>query len=184
MQKALEHSEADWDQVVDTNLKGAWLMAREVGKHLIALDRPGRIINIAWIVGLRTMAGLSSYAASKAGLIHLTHAMALELGIRVERESAARWVRRALADRPAGHATVVYHSVVLQYFGEEERRSFIGALAAAGTEATAERPLAWLRLEYDEAVRQFVLRLTSWPGGEDRVLVHAHAHGSWVQWKA
>jgi NAD(P)-dependent dehydrogenase (short-subunit alcohol dehydrogenase family) len=80
--KLLEHSEADWDQVLDTNLKGAWLMAREVAKHLVALGRPGRIINIASIIGLRSMAGLPSYAASKAGLIHLTHVMALELGAR------------------------------------------------------------------------------------------------------
>jgi NAD(P)-dependent dehydrogenase (short-subunit alcohol dehydrogenase family) len=80
VRKLLEHSEADWDQVVDTNLKGAWLMAREVAKHLMALGHGGRIINIASIIGLRTMVGLPSYAASKAGLIHLTHNMALELG--------------------------------------------------------------------------------------------------------
>jgi NAD(P)-dependent dehydrogenase (short-subunit alcohol dehydrogenase family) len=80
--KAVDHEEADWDHVVDTNLKGAFLMAREVAKHLVALGRPGRIINIASIVGLRNMPGLSSYAASKAGLIHLTHALALELGPR------------------------------------------------------------------------------------------------------
>jgi hypothetical protein len=43
--------------------------------------------------------------------------------------------------------TVVYHSVVLQYFGEAERRSFIETLTAAGVAATAERPVAWLRLE-------------------------------------
>lgn len=80
--KLLEHSAADWDQVLDTNLKGAWLMAREVAQHLSALGRPGRIINIASIIGLRTMPGLPSYAASKAALIHLTHVMALELGPR------------------------------------------------------------------------------------------------------
>jgi NAD(P)-dependent dehydrogenase (short-subunit alcohol dehydrogenase family) len=78
----LDHTEADWDSVLDTNLKGAWLMAREFAAQLVAAGRPGRIVNIASIVGLRTMPGLSSYAASKAGLIHLTHALALELGPR------------------------------------------------------------------------------------------------------
>ncbi|HKM71424.1 MAG TPA: SDR family NAD(P)-dependent oxidoreductase, partial [Stellaceae bacterium] len=40
-----EHTEADWDYVVDTNLKGAWLVAREFAHHLVGLKRPGRIIN-------------------------------------------------------------------------------------------------------------------------------------------
>jgi NAD(P)-dependent dehydrogenase (short-subunit alcohol dehydrogenase family) len=78
--KLLDHSEEDWDKVLDTNLKGAFLMAREVASHLIALGRPGRIINIASIIGLRSASALASYAASKAGLIHLTHVLALELG--------------------------------------------------------------------------------------------------------
>jgi NAD(P)-dependent dehydrogenase (short-subunit alcohol dehydrogenase family) len=68
----LDTSEAEWDQVLDTNLKGAFLMARAVAKHLAALGKPGAIVNIASIVGLRSMGQLSSYAASKGGLIHLT----------------------------------------------------------------------------------------------------------------
>jgi hypothetical protein len=110
-------------------------------------------------------------------------ATAIELGIHVERAAAAAWTSRLLADRPAGQATVVYHSVALQYFDDEERRAFIEALAAAGAAATAERPLAWLRLEYEEDSRHFILRLTTWPGGEERLLAHAHPHGSWVHWK-
>jgi NAD(P)-dependent dehydrogenase (short-subunit alcohol dehydrogenase family) len=84
--KILDTSEEEWDQVLDTNLKGAFLMARAVAKHLAALGRPGAIVNIASIVGLRSMGQLSSYAASKAALIHLTRNLALELaplGIRV-----------------------------------------------------------------------------------------------------
>ncbi len=74
--KIFDTTEEDWDQVLDTNLKGAWLMAREVAKHLAALGRPGAIVNIASIVGLRSMKQLATYAASKAGLVHLTHVMA------------------------------------------------------------------------------------------------------------
>jgi NAD(P)-dependent dehydrogenase (short-subunit alcohol dehydrogenase family) len=76
----LEHSEADWDRVVDTNLKGAWLMAQEAARRWIGAGRPGRIVNIASILGVRTQAGIPGYVASKAGLIHLTHALAMELG--------------------------------------------------------------------------------------------------------
>jgi NAD(P)-dependent dehydrogenase (short-subunit alcohol dehydrogenase family) len=75
----LDHSEADWDHVVDTNLKGAWLMAREFARHLVDRERPGRIVNIASVLGSRTIARVPSYCAAKAGLIHLTHVLAMEL---------------------------------------------------------------------------------------------------------
>jgi len=74
-----EHTEEDWDHVVDTNLKGAWLMARDFAHHLVELKRPGRIINIASVLGLRTIGRVPAYCAAKAGLIHLTHVLAMEL---------------------------------------------------------------------------------------------------------
>jgi NAD(P)-dependent dehydrogenase (short-subunit alcohol dehydrogenase family) len=74
----LELSDADWDAVVDTNLRGAWLVARTAAQALVAAGRPGRIINIASIVGLRTIGHLAPYAAAKAGLLHLTHVLAME----------------------------------------------------------------------------------------------------------
>jgi NAD(P)-dependent dehydrogenase (short-subunit alcohol dehydrogenase family) len=81
----LEHDEADWDKVMDTNLKGAWLVAQEAARRMAAAGG-GNIINIASILGLRVAGTVPAYCASKAGLIHLTRAMALELardGIRV-----------------------------------------------------------------------------------------------------
>jgi NAD(P)-dependent dehydrogenase (short-subunit alcohol dehydrogenase family) len=74
-----EHTEADWDHVVDTNLKGAWLVAREFARHLVELKRPGRIINITSVLGSRTIGRVPSYCAAKAGLTHLTHVLAMEL---------------------------------------------------------------------------------------------------------
>jgi NAD(P)-dependent dehydrogenase (short-subunit alcohol dehydrogenase family) len=65
--------------VIDTNLKGAWLMAREFAQHLIERGRPGRIVNIASVLGSRTIRHLPAYTAAKAGLIHLTHVLAMEL---------------------------------------------------------------------------------------------------------
>lgn len=82
----LEQSVQDWDSVVDTNLKGAWLVSQEAARRLLAQDRPGAIVNIASITGERVAGGVAPYCASKAGLLHLTRAMALELaraGIRV-----------------------------------------------------------------------------------------------------
>lgn len=82
----LNLEEKEWDFVVDTNLKGPYLVAREMAKRLVAAKQPGSIINIASILGFRVAAVLAPYCASKAGVIHLTKAMALELaryGIRV-----------------------------------------------------------------------------------------------------
>jgi NAD(P)-dependent dehydrogenase (short-subunit alcohol dehydrogenase family) len=81
-----EQTEADWDSVLDTNLKGAWLVAQEGARRLVAAKRAGSIVNIASITGERVAGGVVPYCTSKAGVMHLTRAMALELarhGIRV-----------------------------------------------------------------------------------------------------
>jgi NAD(P)-dependent dehydrogenase (short-subunit alcohol dehydrogenase family) len=75
----LEHDPADWDLVVDTNLKGVWLVAQETARHMVRLGHAGSIINIASILGLTTQPQVPSYCASKAAVIHLSRAMAVEL---------------------------------------------------------------------------------------------------------
>ena len=75
---ALDMPIEDWDQVVNTNLRGAWLVAQTAGKRWVAAKRPGSIVNIASILGLRTIGQVAPYNASKAGLIHLTRALAME----------------------------------------------------------------------------------------------------------
>ena len=82
----LEHAEEDWDSVLDTNLKGIWLMAQEVARRMVHCGRGGSIINIASVLGERGISQLPGYCASKGGIINLTRAMAVELaphGIRV-----------------------------------------------------------------------------------------------------
>jgi NAD(P)-dependent dehydrogenase (short-subunit alcohol dehydrogenase family) len=78
-QKFVDAEEAAWDTVLDTNLKGAWLMSRALARHAIAAGRPAAIVNVASILGLRTASEVSAYAVSKAGLLHLTQVLALEL---------------------------------------------------------------------------------------------------------
>lgn len=77
-QPALEVEEADWDDILDTNLKGAWLASRAMAKRWIAAKRPGNIINIASILGLRVTGQTLPYTVSKAGLIQMTRALSLE----------------------------------------------------------------------------------------------------------
>ena len=72
--------EAEYDAVLDTNLKGAFFMAQAAAKQMIAAKCPGRIVNIASIVGMRAVGQLSSYGMSKAGMIQMTHSMAREWG--------------------------------------------------------------------------------------------------------
>lgn len=86
----LEVTEADWDAVVDTNLKGCFLVGQEAARRMAARHAEGRgggsIVNVASVLGQQVIGQLASYCASKAGLIHLTKAMALELarvGVRV-----------------------------------------------------------------------------------------------------
>jgi NAD(P)-dependent dehydrogenase (short-subunit alcohol dehydrogenase family) len=75
---ALEMPEQDWDAVVDTNLRGAWLVAQGAARRWVAEKRPGSIVNIGSILGLRTIGQVAPYNASKAGLIHLTRTLAME----------------------------------------------------------------------------------------------------------
>jgi len=83
---ALDLDEAGWDQVLDVNLKGSFLVAQAAARALKQAGRGGAIVNIASVLGLRVAGNVSAYAASKAGIIQLTKALALEWarhGIRV-----------------------------------------------------------------------------------------------------
>ena len=74
-------TDADWDEVLDTNLKGTFLCMRAVSKVMMK-QRYGKIINMASVIGLIGNAGQANYAASKAGIIALTKSVAKELGSR------------------------------------------------------------------------------------------------------
>lgn len=74
-------SDADWDTVLDTNLKGAFLFTKALARAMMK-QRYGRIINITSIIGLTGNAGQANYAASKAGLIGFTKSVARELASR------------------------------------------------------------------------------------------------------
>jgi len=108
----LEMRESEWDGVLDTNLKGAWLVTREAARALIDAKRPGTIVNVTSILGERVAGNLTAYTASKAGLTQLTKASALELAryrIRVN-ALAPGYIHSSLNDdffaSPAGEALI------------------------------------------------------------------------------
>ncbi|MFM2108006.1 MAG: hypothetical protein RLZZ513_1074 [Pseudomonadota bacterium] len=75
----LDQTEEDWDSVIDTNLKGGWLVATEAARRLRDAKRGGSIVNIGSVLGERVAAGVAPYAISKAGVVQATKVMALEL---------------------------------------------------------------------------------------------------------
>ena len=115
-------------------------------------------------------------------------ALAGEVPAHVEQVGAGEWLARVLPERAQGLAVVV-HSVVWRYIDPDEQAAIEALLHAEGAAATPDRALAWLRLEtanpaagYDG--NPYPLTLTTWPGGETRVLAHAQAHGQELRWSA
>lgn len=85
-QKSLDLTGQDWDRVLDTNLKGCWLVCNEAARRLSSASRNGSLIMISSILGHRVAGNVALYAAAKAGVEQLTRALALEWarhGIRV-----------------------------------------------------------------------------------------------------
>lgn len=78
----LRMKEDDWDEVIDTNLKGAWNFAKAALRTMLRQDTGGSILNISSISGEVGMPGQSNYSASKAGMIGLTKALAKEVASR------------------------------------------------------------------------------------------------------
>jgi NAD(P)-dependent dehydrogenase (short-subunit alcohol dehydrogenase family) len=93
-QKLTDVSAEDYDYVMNTNTRGAFFVAQEVAKRMIARSKGaapgtftgGRIVNIASMAGLRVLSQIGVYAMSKAAVVHMTRAMALEWGRYIDTE--------------------------------------------------------------------------------------------------
>lgn len=135
---ALETAEGDWDHVVDTNLKGAWLMAQAVAEHMIRLGHEGSIVNTASVLGLAGAAQIPAYCASKGGLVNLTRALSVEWarhGIRVNALAPGyieTEINRDFLASPAGES--LRKRVPLRRFGTPE--DLDGALLLLASEAS------------------------------------------------
>jgi len=113
---------------------------------------------------------------------------ALEIAARVpatvERADAAEFLGR-LAPEP-GTVTVLWHSIMWQYLSPAERDGCTAAIERAGATARPEAPLARLAFEPraipPDSRARFLVALTTWPGGHERILAEAHPHGAPVHW--
>lgn len=100
---------------------------------------------------------------------------------RVEEADLLDWLAATpLLDE--GAATVVFHSIVMQYLPREGRERVAELIAEAGAAATGTAPLAWLRMEPGGATAQAEVRLRTWPAGDERLLATARFHGPPVRW--
>lgn len=99
---------------------------------------------------------------------------------RIDRADAGSWVEDRLREPVEGVATVVYHSIVLQYLPRPSLDRMRSAIRRAGGRATPDAPVCWLRMEPAGAVAD--VRLRTWPGGDDCVLGTTGYHGPPVTW--
>ncbi len=124
---ALKMSTDEWDRVVNINLRAPFVVAREGAKRLAAAKKPGSIINIASVLGLRGSPQVAAYMASKAGLIHLTHALAVEFaryGIRVNAIAPGYFKTEISADFLASeHGQALVARIPQRAIGEMEHLS-------------------------------------------------------------
>jgi hypothetical protein len=104
--------------------------------------------------------------------------------VTIDRADIPEWLAGQLGQPVPGRATVVFHSITWQYLTDDERVAAETELARAGGRATPDAPLAWLRLEPSADRSHPELRVTTWPGGEERLLAHCHYHLGPVRWVA
>lgn len=109
-------------------------------------------------------------------------ATAAEVPARIDAVTdTAGWLADRLAERPAGTATVVFHSICWQYIDTDERWRITEAIEAAANSADSQRPVARLSFEPDEVDRRRVaVRLRQWPRGEEQLIALSGYHGEWV----
>lgn len=116
----------------------------------------------------------------RLGLLRGALAVAEETRVVVEQSDGPSWVERELAPVRDGVATVVFHSFVWQFIDDAGRRRIQAAFERAAARATASSPVAWLRMEWGSG--QAEVRLTTWPGGEERLLAVASPQATDARW--
>jgi hypothetical protein len=111
--------------------------------------------------------------------------LAIRENTRVERADAAAWVNEKLSGKLPAGVTILYHSVVWQYFPEETKARVIAAIEAAGAGADGDHRLAWVRFEHDRVLGMegdsYGVDVKTWPGGERKIIARADPHVRWVE---
>jgi hypothetical protein len=133
---------------------------------------------------LRLRAYVWPDATERMARIEAAMRLAAEKPPLIERKDAGTFVEERLeTPQQPGVTRVLYHSIVWQYLPETTRSSITATMEQAGSRATPDKPLAWVRLETNRATFRHELTVRFWPGGDEPVmLAEAHPHGAWVEW--
>jgi hypothetical protein len=120
-------------------------------------------------------------------MARLDRAMALAQreGVAIEKNDAGAWLARTLAGDPPEGVTVLYHSIVWQYFSRETRAACEAAISAFAARTTPSRRFAWVRYEHEQALggdgNGFIVDMRLWPENTHREVARAHPHTAWVE---
>lgn len=125
LKPAVDVTEAEWNDVIDTNLKGAFFVSQLFGRACIAKNRPGCIVSMASTHGMTGIAGRSVYGISKAGLIQMTRMLAIE------------WADKNIRVNAIAPTTVMTESRQ-QMLADPEKRAAALARIPSGRFATPE----------------------------------------------
>jgi hypothetical protein len=118
----------------------------------------------------------------RVNLLKNALSLARTVPVSVEKADAIEWLRRQLANRRTGVATVLFHSFVMQYISAAGLAEFKRLITEAGSNASEAAPFAWLYMDHGKS--QPEVRLTFWPGGTEYLLATAENHGQRIRWLA
>jgi hypothetical protein len=111
--------------------------------------------------------------------------LAIREDVRVACADAGEWLEEKLAGEPPEGATIIYHSIVWQYFAKGTRERARAAIETAGARANERRRVAWVRFEHERVfggdAETYVVDLVEWPGGERRRIATVDPHVRWVE---
>jgi hypothetical protein len=117
--------------------------------------------------------------SERIALVRAACDVARRIPARIDRANAADWIAERLATPTPGRATIVYHSIAIQYFDEPSRDRFIATVTDSGRRANPDAPIAWVRME--PGGDQAEVRSTLWPGGKERLVATTGFHGGDVR---
>lgn len=175
--------------LVETDWNGA---APPVDAHPHVRHRAACDLNPLDIRDAQQLMQLKSYVwpdqADRIARFEGAVALAIDADVCVDRANAADWLRQKLPARAKDAATIVYHSIFLQYPPAETRAAIAAAIEDAGASATETAPLVWIRLEPEALFdgprdsQRVVLDMITWPGARRRILAYTdgHARGIYV----
>lgn len=108
--------------------------------------------------------------------------LAAKANFKIDAMEATQWLRMQDNNSARIRSRVFYHSIIWQYFSEEQKIGFKAAMEMIGSQASHNAPVIWMRLEPAEKRQHAELKITIWPSQTEYILAVSGFHGEWVKW--